>query len=177
MKKPTKKQIEEFLRESNAIEQVYSEAYFNASLRAWKFLVKQKKISESVILETHKILMEPSVILEEWKGAFRIFPVYIGGKMASRWENIPIRLDEWYASMNIKQADENTAEGKEWYAKTDHVEYEHIHPFADGNGRTGRMFMNWWRIKNGLPLLIIHQGEEQYEYYKWFKESAPNDVE
>ena len=51
-----------------------------------------------------------------------------------------------------------------------HVKYEKIHPFADGNGRTGRMFMNWTRLKrNNEPLLIIHEGEEQREYYGWFK--------
>lgn len=52
--------------------------------------------------------------------------------------------------------------------KNHHVEYEIIHPFVDGNGRTGRMFMNWERLKGGLPILVIHEGEEQQEYYKWF---------
>jgi hypothetical protein len=30
--------------------------------------------------------------------------------------------------------------------------------------------MNVQRLMIGLPLLIIHEGEEQFSYYKWFKQ-------
>ena len=53
---------------------------------------------------------------------------------------------------------------KQW-----HIKFEEIHPFEDGNGRSGRILMNWQRVSNGLPLLIIHTGEEQLTYYKWFR--------
>ena len=51
----------------------------------------------------------------------------------------------------------------------DHIWFEKIHPFEDGNGRTGRILMNIQRLNAGLPLLIIHEGKEQMEYYKWFQ--------
>jgi fido (protein-threonine AMPylation protein) len=50
-----------------------------------------------------------------------------------------------------------------------HIQFEKIHPFEDGNGRTGRILMNIQRLKIDLPILIIHEGREQYNYYKWFK--------
>jgi Fic family protein len=53
--------------------------------------------------------------------------------------------------------------------KDHHIRYEHIHPFVDGNGRTGRMFMNWERLKAGLPLLVIKESKK-YDYYDWFKD-------
>jgi hypothetical protein len=53
--------------------------------------------------------------------------------------------------------------------KKAHVAFETIHPFVDGNGRIGRILMNWQRLQEGLPILIIHEGPEQMEYYKWFK--------
>lgn len=36
-----------------------------------------------------------------------------------------------------------------------HHKFEKIHPFADGNGRTGRMILNYILLKNNFPPLII----------------------
>ena len=36
-----------------------------------------------------------------------------------------------------------------------HIEFERIHPFADGNGRTGRIILNRNLIKQGLPPILI----------------------
>ena len=49
-----------------------------------------------------------------------------------------------------------------------HIMFEHIHPFEDGNGRTGRILMNIQRLKIGLPILIIYE-KHKFKYYDWFK--------
>mgnify|MGYP001950623978 CR=1 FL=1 len=36
-----------------------------------------------------------------------------------------------------------------------HQKFEKIHPFAEGNGRTGRMLMNYILVKQGYPPFII----------------------
>ena len=38
-----------------------------------------------------------------------------------------------------------------------HAKFENIHPFADGNGRTGRITMNCFLVLNGHPPITIHQ--------------------
>ncbi len=45
-----------------------------------------------------------------------------------------------------------------------HVKFENIHPFADGNGRTGRLTMNYFLVMHGHPPITIHQ-EDRKAYY------------
>ena len=44
-----------------------------------------------------------------------------------------------------------------------HGFFEYLHPFRDGNGRTGRLLTNWILLHAGHPLLIIElKDREQY---------------
>ena len=45
-----------------------------------------------------------------------------------------------------------------------HAKFENIHPFADGNGRTGRIVMNYYLLLHGHPPVIIHE-EDRKGYY------------
>ena len=45
-----------------------------------------------------------------------------------------------------------------------HAKFENIHPFADGNGRTGRLVMNYLLLLNNHPPIIIHE-EDRKDYY------------
>ncbi|MBS1420078.1 MAG: Fic family protein [Oscillospiraceae bacterium] len=45
-----------------------------------------------------------------------------------------------------------------------HVKFENIHPFADGNGRTGRLAMNYFLVIHNHPPIVIHE-EDRKDYY------------
>ena len=45
-----------------------------------------------------------------------------------------------------------------------HAKFENIHPFADGNGRVGRLAMNYLLVLHGHPPIIIHE-EDRKRYY------------
>ena len=150
------KDLETFLRESNAIENEYSDEAYTDSWKSWKFLANFDELTMTRLLEVHRILLLN--IHNRIAGKIRTADVRVGYSMCVSYERVEEKLNkllEW-----IPKTEE---EIKEW-----HVEYEKIHPFEDGNGRTGRIFMNWQRVLNDLTLLIIHEGEEQKEYYTCF---------
>ena len=46
-----------------------------------------------------------------------------------------------------------------------HVKFENIHPFADGNGRTGRLLMNYFLVLHRHPPIVIHE-EDRRAYFE-----------
>lgn len=46
-----------------------------------------------------------------------------------------------------------------------HAKFENIHPFADGNGRVGRLAMNYFLVIHNHPPITIHE-EDRKAYYK-----------
>lgn len=54
-----------------------------------------------------------------------------------------------------------------------HLDFESIHPFCDGNGRMGRVIINFQLLKIGLPRLIIRNSEKE-TYYRAFRDYEYN---
>ena len=162
MKNPPEKDVKEFLRESNAIEGVYDDESFDQAMLAWDYLYNQDVLTLDVIKQTHNILMKNSDLRESEIGKFRTIDVWVGRHRGFTPKSIEPNLLMRFCFECMR-----ASPPPEWQQL--HVIYEKIHPFVDGNGRTGRMFMNWTRVKRcGLPLLIIKESERQ-EYYQWFR--------
>ncbi len=162
------KEVMHFLSQSNAIEDVWGQEMLIQAYEAWEYIMTKDNLNPDVVRKVHKILMLCSDLEPNEIGYYRECPVWIGGVEAPLFQRLPEKIKEWCKDMN--EIERGTDQAKEVWAKVLHIAYERIHPFVDGNGRTGRIFMNWHRIKKlGLPLLTIHTGKEQQEYYGWFK--------
>lgn len=153
------REVVNFLIESNAIEGETSLEALNDSLAAWDAMMDCGVKNEDDIADYHNLIMKN--IKPRVAGHFRKCNVRVSDRACPPWQDVEDLVIIWTV--------EHLSAKTEKEIKEAHVEFEKIHPFEDGNGRIGRMIMNWQRKKAGLPLLTIHSGDEQLDYYKWFK--------
>lgn len=152
----------EFLKESNAIEGIYDNPSLEQAILAWEYLMNEDVLTVSVILKTHKILMNNQRLQSNHKGYFRDCNVRVGNWVAMTHHMVGPSMQQWcFEAMRAYPAIDPIAL---------HIQYEKIHPFVDGNGRTGRMFMNWMFMKRfNVPTILVISEQDKKEYYQWFK--------
>lgn len=150
-----------FLRESNAIEDIFDVDALVDSYEAWDELLTYDVLTLGNILEAHQWALHR--LNPRIAGKIRKCNVRVGSRLCPDYTEVDSLLGQWLA----KYAHVKTSSG----IKIAHVKFEEIHPFEDGNGRIGRMILNWQRVKAGLPILVI-EAEKRQAYYKWFREKV-----
>ena len=69
----------------------------------------------------------------------------------------PLFVSQLIDNLNYRLSISKDREAKLMAILDTHIQFERIHPFSDGNGRTGRMMMNYSLLQEGFPPLIIEK--------------------
>lgn len=119
-------------------------------------------ISESVIKQIHYLVLADK---KDDRGVYRKIPVRI---MGAKHEPVQPYLIEPRMKQLLQDFNESTEHIVTKLARF-HIEFESIHPFIDGNGRTGRLLVNLELMKVGFPPIDI-KFSDRIAYYNAFDE-------
>lgn len=158
--------LTEYVYQSNAIEGYSRDEYGPGTLIFDNHLRAAQRVAELEAADPrdlHFILMY-GVLGPLEAGVWRRYDVYIGGNAAvSPGRHLAAHMESFDQMIASGPAKDQTAEDFCWEV---HHYFECVHPFVDGNGRTGRLILNALRLRYGLPWLTINAGEEQQRYYR-----------
>jgi hypothetical protein len=98
----------------------------------------------------------PQTTPQEHPGSFREHDIqpFPGGMTPSTWPLVAAAMDTWIARVNGLEPQERSLPERLADA---HAEFERIHPFLDGNGRTGRLVLNLILVRLGYPPAIVYK--------------------
>ena len=126
-------------------------------------LVKEKcEINERVIKQIHYLVLADK---KDDRGVYRRLPVRIMGAVYEPVQPYLIVTKMEELLRNYLASEEHIVTKLARF----HIEFEGIHPFIDGNGRTGRLLVNLELMKAGYPPIDI-KFTDRIAYYNAFDE-------
>jgi Fic family protein len=131
-------------------------------------------ISLRFIRELHEKLMQKARATHfSDSGEFRKSQNWIGGTRPDNARFVPPPVDDMHQSLNDLESFMHEEDATLTVIKAGllHAQFETIHPFLDGNGRTGRMLITFYLWKEGFlekPVLFLSSyfKEHQKVYYE-----------
>jgi len=157
------KQLAEYLEVrgyADAAEWVYAQASDHLTERA----SDTPYITMTELREIHRLVVEPAwkvqpaddLLPGETPGGFRQHNIraFGGGMTPPDFPEIPALVSDWVRLANAEPGD---AAALMQHLATVHAEFERIHPFRDGNGRSGRLALNLLLVRHGLAPAIIYK--------------------
>lgn len=145
---------------ADAANWVYGEALHSSdwSTDGLIALTELRQIHQLALRPAWDVAPHPNATESERPGSFREHDIqpFPGGMQPPPWPEIPVLIRDWLSEAQKLGHGEPFAE-PETLARL-HARFEQIHPFLDGNGRTGRLVLNLLLVRLGYPPAIIYKG-------------------
>ena len=119
-------------------------------------------VSEGILKQIHYLVLADK---REDRGVYRRVPVHIMGAQHEPVQSYLLQPKMEQLLYNFAASTEHIVTKLARF----HIEFEGIHPFIDGNGRTGRLLVNLELMKSGLPPIDI-KFTDRIAYYNAFDE-------
>lgn len=148
------------------LREIYEQVNHQKAFRYVKdCIARQIPLDEAVVKEIHAMLMENIII----GGVYRNVDVYISGAQHTPPSHNEMyrQIQDFYTDLTWKWQQLNDIELAAWT----HAEFVRIHPFADGNGRTSRLLMNYQLMSKGFAPISIAK-ENRLAYFETLEEYA-----
>ncbi len=139
---------------------------------ALKFILKKKLIiNRQNIIKIHSMLMNN---IDNRVGDYRKHNVRVFG---AKFESSPAEYVKIDMDILLKWHRKNKTKLHPLIlGAVFHHKFEKIHPFYDGNGRTGRMLLNIILLQNNMPPLIVPDAQRK-RYYNALAEADKADLD
>ena len=132
-----------------------------------EIIKRNEPLSLRLIREFHSLVLNDDI---ENRGKFKQSNNEI---LEAGFETTPYYLVEEKLTELIEKYNGNKVDSLVTKVSHFHADFEKIHPFIDGNGRTGRLLLNLELMKNGYPITVI-RNEEREEYYTALETAQAN---
>ncbi len=119
-------------------------------------LTELRQVHHLAMQPVWDVTPHPNASTQEGPGDFRrhnIHP-FPGGMVPPAWVHVAGEMRSWLSAITNLQAGE--MDFPERVAQL-HCRFEQVHPFLDGNGRTGRLVLNLLLVRLGYPPVIIYK--------------------
>jgi len=136
-----------------------------------KSKINTKDIDKELILLLHQMLI--SNINDGIAGRYRNLNEFV--RVGTHVAPAPQLVEEMMSNNLLEYSSNHQSHFLEKITRF-HLEFENIHPFCDGNGRIGRVLINYQLMQLGFPPLIIRDKEKR-KYYDAFREYEAGNKE